>query len=775
VRRRYFRLMAILIIAIGIATTTTIFAVVDAVVLRPLPYPDADRLVSIREMRRREFAGRTSPGRLEDWRQRTRTLEAVAGLYIDNFSAEIAGAPARLSGAVVSPGFFQVIGSAPVAGRTFLPQEERADGPRAALISDRLSKRLRVGPGAVMRLGSDVYAVVGVMPASLAIPLPTTDVWIAKQARPALLRIRQARNYNVIGRARPDALPAQVAADLDAIQIELGRLYPSTDQGIRIDVSPFKVRVIGGSPATLWPLFGAALVILLVTCANTTCLMVAAMPGREAEMRTRVALGATWRDVHRLLVGESLTLAAAGGLISAIVAAFLLPLLRRQLTDFPRITELAWHVETTAVLVLQTALMWAIFAAIPAVWMRRRLSRIVAPARAVSGAEASSRTLVVLQLALATLLVMSSAALMQTLLRLQRVPLGLDVTNVMSLRVSASSNDGSPVQVGGRQIRIAGALARVPGVEHVAASADMPGVDAATAQPFRLLATDVSGTALVRPVTGSYFRTLRIPVEKGTSCAEGEDPSAAAAAVVNQSFVRRFLSGRDPIGMAVDVMGYSGSQKGLPILGIAANVREQGYASDIEPVVYICGPMRFWAEPYYLVRSSVPAESIITALRAAAEAMEPSRAVFGVAPAADVLSDTLARPRFQAGLMGTFAMMALILAATGLYGVLAYLVALRRADIGIRLAVGARGVDVAAHVIGRALQWAGAGIAVGYALLVATAPLLSYVVDDAMWTNATSFVLTALVLLLAAVGASSLPAWRASQVSPAELMRESGR
>jgi len=771
-RQRSFGLIAIIVMAIGVATTTAIFAVVDAVLLRPLPYPDSERLVSIREMRGAEFAGRTSPGRLEDWRQRTRTLDAIAGVYVDNFSMEIAGAPARLSGAVVSPGFFQVIGSAPVAGRTFLLEEEQAGGPRAAVISERLSRRMRVNTGSVMRLGPDVYTVVGVVAASVAVPLPATEVWIAKQARPELLRVRRARNYNVIARVRAGASPAQVTSDLDAIQRDLGRLYPATDADLRIEVTPLKDRIVGGSPSTLWPLLGAAVLTLIVACANITCLLIAGMPLRESDMRTRVALGARWRHLWRLLIQEAVIVGGVGAIVGAALAGVGLILLRRELADFPRLSELTWHLDTTAGVLLQFVLMTVIFAAVPGIWMRRRLARAVAPVRAIATAHRTSRALLVFQFALATLLVASAMVLTNALLRQQRMSLGFDVTNLTSLRVSASSNEGSPVQFATRQIRISDALGRIPGVEHVAASADMPGVDAVTSQPFRLLATDVADTALVRPITGSYFSALRIVLEKGTSCVDSANPSAPAVVIVNHAFVHRFLAGRDPLGMAVDVAGYGGNPNGLPIVGIAADVREQGYASDIEPIVYVCGPMRFWAEPYYLVRSAVPADSMVTALRAAAAAAEPSRAVFAAAPVSDVLADTLARPRFQAGLMGAFAVVALILAAAGLYGVLAYVVALRRAEIGVRLAIGARRADVATHVIGDAVRWAAAGLVIGLALVGTATPLLSRAVYDHRSTDAGAVALTAAVLLVAAVCASAAPAVRASRVNPAELMRE---
>ena len=764
-----FGIITSMVVAVGIAATTSIFALVDAVLLRPLPYPRADRIVSIRELRDGEFAGRTSPGRLEDWRQRSHAIAALGGYYIDNFSGDVNGTPVRLSGAVVSPGFFEVLGLAPVAGRTFLADEEEAGGPRAAVIAARLAHRLGVAPGSVLRMGGEQYTVVGVMPASLAVPLPSSELWIPKQARTTLLQVRQARNYDVIARARDGVAPSQVAAELNAIQRELGRLYPATDAGIHLDIIPLKERVIGGSSASLWPLFAAALLILVVTTANTSCLMVAATPVRERDVRTRAALGATHQDMRRLFARESLWLVGPGALAGALGAAAALPVLRESLPDVPRIAELAWHRETTAAVIAQAALMTAIFAIIPVVWMRRRLFRNSLVTRRGTSTDGASRVLVIGQLALATLLVVSAAGLIQTLLNLQRVPLGFDPEGVVALRVSASYNDNTPDQTAARQLRLAQALAQVPGVESVAASADMPGVDVLSSPPFHVVGASVTGTAVVRAVTARYFQALHIPIEQGHSCAEAVDPAAPPVALVNRSFVRRFFEGRSPLGLAL-TLGANDAEA-LHITGVVANAREQGYAANVEPTVYRCGPLRFWAEPYYLVRTAESAQAMIPALRAAAASAEPSRAVFGVAPAEDVLAQTLARPRVQALLIGSFAAEALLLAARGLYGVLAYLVSLKRPEFGVRLALGARGRDVAAQIAWRAVRWAAAGIAIGYVLTRGASPVLSRLVYGVSPVDGITVVLTAGVLLVSALCAASVPAWRASRIDPAELLR----
>ena len=440
-RRRRFAWTSCLTVALGIGAATTVFAVVDGVLLRPLPYPQADQIVSIREMRGTQFAGRTPPGRLEDWRQANRTLSAIGGWYSGSLSGLVGANPVRIISAVVSPGFFEVAGVAPARGRTLAADEERAGGPAAAVISASLARRLSLEPGAVIGAEGVAYTVVGVMPHTFAVPSRSTEIWLPKQARPALIGIRRARNYNVVARVREGVTLRQAAADLGAIQQQLGAQYPDTDAGLTLDVSAFKGRVVGTAADRIWPIFAAACLILLVTCVNVGCLLVAAMPERRTEFGARLALGATRGMLVRQLLGESTTYALVGGVADAALAAVTLPLLRQALPDVPRIDEVRWYGTTTLAVAAQVAIAALTFAAFPAA--RLRSVTLYAAARtAVSGG--MPRGLVVAQLALATVLVMAAIAFTQTFRQLQGVPLGFDPADVLTLRVSASAESDSP-------------------------------------------------------------------------------------------------------------------------------------------------------------------------------------------------------------------------------------------------------------------------------------------------------------------------------------------
>ena len=312
-------------------------------------------------------------------------------------------------------------------------------------------------------------------------------------------------------------------------------------------------------------------------------------------------------------------------------------------------------------------------------------------------------------------------------------------------------------------------MARVPGVTAVAASADMPGVDRVSAQEFRVAGSDQRGSALLRAVSPAYFRTLRIAVEQGTTCADSTDTLAPFQAIVNRTFARRFLPGRDATLQSV-IVG-SGNVQPIRVIGVVQDVREQGYDVPIEPVIYTCGPMRFWAEPYYLVRAGGDAAALTPSLRGALAAVHPGGALFGVAMATDLLADTLSTQRLQTWLVGLFATISLILASAGLYGVLSYGVALKRSEIGLRMAIGATRADVWGGAIGVAIRWCAAGLAVGWLATAMVSTIASATIGGVLTVAPGVFGLTALVLTVSCLAASALPARRASLISPAELLR----
>lgn len=766
-RRRRFAWTSCLTIALGIGAATTIFAVVDGVLLRPLPYPEADRIVSIRELRGTEFAGRTPPGRLEDWRQASTTITAIGGWYSGSLSGRVGTNPIRMISATVSPGFFEVARVAPSRGRTFTSDEERSGGPTAAVISAALARRLSIEPGAAIESDGQTYTVVGVMPDTFALPSRSTEVWLPKQARLGLLAIRRARNYNVFARVGEGLTPQQVSSDLAAIQQRLGDRYPDTDAGLTLDVAPFKDRVVGTTAGGIWPIFAAACLILLITCVNVGCLLTAAMAEREVEIGARLALGATRGTLMRQLFGESMAYAVVGGVAGAAVAAGALPLLRNSLPDVPRIEEVGWYGHTALAVAVQVAIAALTFAVLSTA--RLHAVTLRASERGVVGGGGMTRGLVVAQLALATILVMAAIGFTQTFRQLQDVPLGFDPEHVLTLRISASAASESPEQTALRHTRAAEAMARVPGVTTVAVSADMPGVDRVAAQEFRVASSDRRGSALVRAVSPDYFRTMHIPFELGATCAASADPLAPFQAIVNQTFARRFLSGRDATVQSL-IVG-AGNVPSIRVVGVVRDVREQGYDVPVEPTIYTCGPMRFWAEPYYLARTNGDAAALTSGLRGALAAAEPGGAIFGVAAATDVLSETLSTQRLQAWLVGLFAAISLLLAAAGVYGVLSYSVSLKRSEIGLRMAIGATRADIWGGTMGVAAQWCAAGLAVGWAATALLAALVSATIAGAVTAAPGTFIVAAFVLTTSCLVASAVPALRASLVSPAELLR----
>lgn len=814
-RRRRFAATVIATIAVGIAANTSIVALVHAALLRPLPYPDADRLVAVREIRAdsAQAAGRTSPARLEDWRALNHTLDAIGGAYMDTFTLTTTALPTRLSGAVVSPGFFETLRTAPISGRVFTADEERAGGPTAVVISERLWKQMTGQPEAI-RLGAVTYTVVGVMPATFAFPSPLTDVWVPKQASAGLMRVRQARNFDVVGRLKPGVTPEQAAADFTTIQRQLGEQYPRTDAQVIVSTPRLKDRIVGDTANTLWLVFGTGLLILLVTCANVGCLLLAQAPARLGEMRTRAALGASRVDILRQLVAEASAYAIAGGSVGLGVAAVSLPIIRAQLATTPRIGELQMDVVIGVVVGLQVVLATMLFALAPAARLAPRLTP--SGRGVIGGGTRTIRGLVIAQLSVATVLLIGAGLLARSFVRLQHVPLGVSPDRLLTFRVSASFSDGDPAQIAMRQMRVLDAVSRVPGIERVAAAAVLPGLDSGGGPEEFIVkgagagATDAASSAaatgtgtrpfaLVRAVSSDYFGTLGVRVLAGATCpseleslAQSSAPPSASAttatampaanaaaapaptatpAVVNRRFVDTSFRGVDSIGRQL-VPARRPTNPPLAIVGVVDDVREQGNAGGVEPTVYVCGTMRFFADPPYLARTAADPAQFAAAVRAAVKSVEPSRAVYEIVPLTDVLAASLATPRFQASLVGLFAAIAMLLAAVGLYGVLSYTVALRRHEIGVRLALGAQPARVTREVIAASLANAAAGVLIGVIAAAAlVAPLLSRVLFGVSTRDVPTYLAVAACVATVSVLAAVVPAWRAGTLQPTEALR----
>src|SRR5215831_3684406 len=782
-RRPCFAATIILTLASGIGATSAVFSLVDTVLLRPLAYPSPDRLVAIHEQKLREDLARTpvAPSRLEDWGRLATSFGGLAGCRTDSVTDRTGSDPERLSAAFVSPRFFNVLGSTAELGRTFLGSEERFGGPAVAVISDGLwRRRFGADPGVLGRtlsLADGNVNIVGVMPPALQYPSSATEIWIPSRTPAAVLELREARYLQVIGRMKPGVTLERARTDLETVQRRLERQYPKTDAGWSVHVQPLGEELTGAVSAALWLLFGSVGLLLVIACANVGSLILAQLSERAIEIASRLAIGAGRSAIVRQFVAEGLAYAFAGGLLGLGLALAGIGVLRVRLSGVPRATELAMNSELMAFVLAVSTLAAVLFSLAPVLQTLRRTPDLASSAirggRGVAGgSQRFQRFLVAAQLALATVLLVGAGLFFQSLMRLQETPLGFRADGVLTLHIGASFGELPPVTIARHQ-RTLDVISGLPGVMSVAMSSGLPGVNATWPREFQIAgARTLDGTlqfAGWRIVTAEYFRTLGISIVAGQTCRMTTDPNQAYEALVNRSFVDRYLAGRDPIGRIL-----SGGPIGdsMPrIVGVVANVKEDGANREAAPIIYACGYLRFWPDSDVLVRTAGDPADMTNALRRTIRAFEPARPVYAIRPLSDVMASTLAQDRFRTALLSLFSVMALTLAAVGLYGVMAYMVTQRTKEIGVRVALGARHGQILSMVLlsGGKLAIAGAIAGIGLAALATrVVGTLLYGIGS---FDIPTYLATMIALSAIAFLACLIPARHATAIDPVQALR----
>jgi len=777
-RRRAAAVAIVATLMLGIGANSAIFSAVDAVLLRPLPYAAPDRLVTVNELNRssKQAIQLVAPVRLEEWNRLNTSFEGLAGSYFENMTDTTGVTPQRVEAMRVSPRFFTVLGVPAAVGRTLAPDEEVFGGPQAVVISDAFWRTsFNADPGVVGRsivLTGVRRTIVGVMPPSFRYPTTTTQAWVPAQIAGALGRERRARFYQTVGRLKPGVTIEQAEADLAALQTRLGEQFPETDKGWSALVGSLAEEQIGGVRGSLWLLFGAVALVLVAACGNVACLMLADATRREHEIAVRFAIGASRATVVGQLLAEGFVLAMIGASLGLVAAHWGIGLLRQMATDLPRIDTI--HVDARLVLftIVVGAATTMLFALVPALQATNTDA-----ARAlghggrghVGGRHVAQRVLVGAQVALAIVLLTAAGVLIRSFARLQQVSPGFDASNVTTFRMSASWGEGANAVVA-RHARTIARLEQIPGIESAAVSQAMPaGVDFPPGE-FSIVGRDTSEKTYAqgRVVTAGYFRTLRIPILQGETCRNETSELSPSKALVTRAFADRFFPGADPIGHIM----LAPNRQRLDIIGVVGDVRERGLANAAEPLVYWCGYSGYWPDVFFVVRTN-PARAVsLPMIRAALAEIEPSRAMYAVRPLEETLADSKAQRRLNTVLLTLFAATALLLAAMGLHGVLSQLVAARRREIGVRMALGARASQILAAVVGQAAVVTGLGIAAGLAGAFVLARFMTSLVFDISARDPLTFTLVPIVLAAVAGIASFIPARRAAATDPMDALRQ---
>lgn len=782
-KRPAFFCAVVLTLTLGIGANSAIFSVIDAVLLKPLPYPNGDRVMALFQSntRQKQVHVALAPVQIEDWNRGNQSFLAIAGAYTENVAETSGELPEMLLNARVSPRFFQVLGSTPLLGRVFTPEEDLFSGPNAAMISERLwRRRFASDPtvtGKSLRVGNYTYPIIGVMPGSVGFPAPDVDFWVPAKLPPGFMQARGARWESAIGRLREGATPQSAQADLAAVQARLAEQFPRTDADWLPIVEPLKEETVGGVRRSLWILFGAVSFVLLITCANVACLLLAQAHRRERETVIRFSLGARRSQVIREVLLEACCLAIPGCLLGLAVAKAGIVAFRRAAALLPRTDEiqLDWRIVVfTLSLTLLSALLFGLIPAlrstrseVTGLWAQWSRGQISAHHRI-------QRSLVGAQVALAVVLLVGSGLLIRSLARIGQVPLGFDPAHVLTFRISGSYGETNNIaQLFQRLNRDLESLQTIPGVQMAALSYGLLGGGPIFANQYHIIGQDTESEgkkvfADEDSVTSDYFRLLSIPILSGEACRVNSDPKAPLTALVNHSFADRYFPGENPIGHSIRQGDFPLT---LRITGVVSDFRKHGRDHDPQPTVLWCG---VYSNPFpqVFLRSSGDPLLLAEAVRQRMHAIEPNRAVYDVQSLSGYLASTFAPRRFQIGLLGAFAVTALLLAAVGLYGVTSFLVSLRTREIGLRAALGATPSRIFGQVLREGAWMTLAGLVAGVAAsLVLTRYIASFLFGVKPVDPIT---LAAVPIVLAAIAGLALwlPARRATNIDPMEALRQ---
>lgn len=777
-----FALVAVVTLALGIGANTAIFSVVNAVLLRPLPFKDQDRIV-LAWNRGAEAAGgdRTplSVTDLLDWRAHSNSFENVSAYQQRSFNFTGGESPERIRGAGVAADFFETLGVQPLLGRTFLPDEEKPGAVRVAVISEGFWRKYFAADPSVIdrtiKLNDVSFDVVGVMPAGLNFPSRETEIWTAMQIAPPT---RRGPWYMVgVGRIKPGISIEQARAELYAMTSSFW-----VGDNFNFNLLPIDDYFVGNVRAALVALLIAVTLVLLIAAANVANLSLVRATGRTKEISIRTALGASrWRIIRQLLT-ESLLLAIAGGSLGAFSAVWGIDLLRKLgPADIPRLDQVGVDLRVlgwTAVVSLFTGV---IFGLAPA-WQSSRLNLNEVLKEGGRGTtEGAGRKrwrnlLVVAELSLAVVLLIGAGLLMRSLWRLQQVDLGVDPDRVLTMQVGLRTQRYEQEEkVRQFSSRLVEQVQSLPGVTAAALSDSLPPDTTAGSSDFaiegRAYHENEKPIAYFIKVSPDYFRAMGTKLHRGRYFTEADNQNAPTVLLINETLERQCFAGEDPIGKRLNV-GSDKEPEWSEIVGIVNDVKYNGMADAVQPALYLnLTQSPAWSLSLIVKTATAEPRGIIGAVRGEIAKIDPDLPVAQVDTMDHRLSDAVAQPRFRTVLIALFAAVALILACVGIYGVMSYSVTQRTHEIGVRMALGARSDDVLRMVIRQGLTVALIGVTVGLAASFALTRLMSSLLFGVRPTDPPTFIITALILALTALLACYVPARRATKVDPMVALR----
>lgn len=798
IKKPGFTLIAVLTLSLGIGANTAIFTVINAALLRPLPYPEAERLTVVATTMRRDTVEvrSTSYPDFVDWRAQNTVFERIAARVSASFTLTGGAEPENVRGELVSADYFPLLRAQTVRGRTFLPEEDRApDTHRVAVVGYGLWQRRFGGApalvGQTIQLNDGNYTVVGIMPEGFRGVSDQSEIWLPIMMVSSVrsedhLRQRDQRWLSAVGRLKPDVTLAHAQTEMDAIMGRLEQAYPDSNRNRGARVTPLHEQFFGGLQLTLWVLLGAVGCVLLVACANVANLQLQRAAGRASEMAVRLALGATPRRLIRQLLTESLLLALIGGALGVLLALWSVDfLIKLSPVAFPSFVNLTLDGRVLGFSLLISVLTGALFGLAPALQaVRPALNETLkAGGRNASGGLGRNRLLgllVVSEIALALTLLIGAGLMIRSLQRLQAVDPGFDSERLLTMRVSLPRQAYQENQIVAFSQQLRERLQSLPGAQSVALASDLPLSGSTSAGPVELEgrpATPADGEIRIyrHRVTPGFFSTLGISLVKGRDFTADDHAQAPGVVIISEAMARRYWPNEDPIGKRLreDSHGSPTPEPWLSIVGVVADVKYRGLPQNpnADPDVYyplLQAPAR---NLFLAMRASIDPESLVAAVRGVLQKLDPDLPAYSVATMSQQVANQTTQSRFSAWLLSIFGALALALAAVGIYSVMAYAVEQRSREIGIRVAMGARAGDVLKMVIGQGMRLALLGVALGLGAALALTQLMKRLLFNVAAADPLTYGAISLLLTLVALLACWIPARRATKVDPLVALR----
>jgi len=794
--------VALLTLALGIGANTAIFSVLNAVVLRPLPYADPDRLVVVWETIAGNDRRSAAPGNFTDWRAQNKTFSDLAATFYGNFNLTADGPPERINGATVTSNLMSTLGVSARLGRTFQPEDDEHQDQRLAILSDDLWQRRFGGArdiaGKTISIDESSYIVVGVMPPGFKYPVQS-ELWVLGRDRSAVSMSlisqfpkndwsheRDAHFISAVGRLKPGITLSQAQSDIAGIAQRLEHDFPATNAGLGSSVIPLHTQIVGNVKTLLSILLGAVAFVLLIACTNVASLLLARASQRDRELAIRRAVGASRFRLVRQLLTESVVLSFLGGLAGLGLSVWAVSLfIKLSPGDIPRLEEASVDLRLlgfTLMVSMLTGIAFGLWPALHATGGSLNQSLKDAGSKASEGKRRrrSRNVLIVTELALAQVLLIGAGLLIVSYYRASRIDPGFNADHVLSAKIAPSAKKyPDPKSRVSFYSQVIEQLQTLPGVSSVGMVMNLPLSGASMNRGFK-----VEGRPEPKPdenvamdyqvVNSDYFATLEIPIVRGRGLTEQDNETAPRVIVINEAMAHAFWPNEDPVGKRMAIGESSKDTSWRTIVGVVGSVRHAGLTEEPVPCAFIDyrQDLESWSRMAFVMKTSTEPSSLTSTVRSSLVAIDPQQPVYAIEPLEKLIEGSVAPRKFVMSLIGSLAFVALALALVGIYSVISFSVSERTREIGIRMALGAKRRDVLRMILSQGMRVSAVGIVMGLAIALGLTRLLRTLLFEVSATDPITFGLVAMTMSLIALMACYLPARRATRVDPLVALRD---